>query len=90
MTVYVDELFTTRPNKVWPFPQACHMTADTTRELVEFARRLGLQDRWIQHSGRPTEHFDLTAGMRAKAVALGAVEQTWREAGLRMGEKAKT
>lgn len=83
MAVYVDELFKTRPNKVWPFKSACHMTADSHDELVAFARSLRLRVEWIQHEGRPTEHFDLSAGMRHRAVASGAIEESWRDAAAR-------
>lgn len=52
--VYIDDMFLsadvedyTNGNKVvrgkW-----CHLTADTTEELQEFARRLGLNPRWFQ------------------------------------------
>lgn len=57
----------------------CHLTADSTSELVEFATRLGLRRAWMQRVGKPGEHFDLTANKRRLAVGLGAIEITWRE-----------
>ena len=52
----------------------CHLMADTTDELVEFAWRIGLRPEWIQFPGTPKEHFDVTAGRRVAAVRAGAVE----------------
>ena len=46
----------------------CHMTADSTEELLEFADRLGLRRSWLQRANK-----------RRQAVRLGAVEITWRE-----------
>jgi hypothetical protein len=72
VTVYVDDM--QRParvgrlNAVWS-----HLTADTTEELNEFAAKLGMQKRWLQHAGRVTEHYDLTEPKRQKAIRLGAV-----------------
>lgn len=82
MSVYVDALFDVRPEMVtgrWPYKQACHMTADTHEELEAMARQLRLQPQWIQHRGRPTEHYDLTPGKRAQAMRLGAREVTITE-----------
>lgn len=87
MTVYVDELFTTRPNRVWKSDRACHMSADTHDELVAFARSIGLKDEWIQHAGRPTEHYDLTEFMRKRAVTMGAIEEGWRESARRFSSR---
>jgi len=48
----------------------CHLVSDTSHaELHAFATRLGLRREWFQR-----DHYDLTPGMRAKAVRLGAVE----------------
>lgn len=82
MTVYVDRAHipATVPNggrsitSTW-----CHLTADSSEELLEFASRLGLKAEWLQRDGRPGEHFDVTAGKRRLAVSLGAVEITSRE-----------
>jgi uncharacterized protein DUF4031 len=79
VTVYVDEL------QVWPGPKprcfaegSCHLTADTTDELHAFARRLGLRRSWFQPH-RVADHYDLTAGRRLRAIALGAVQRSARE-----------
>ena len=68
--VYVDNLFAAS----WRFGQACHMTADTLVELHAMARRIGLKRSWFQPHPR-FPHYDLTKGMRAKAVLEGATEQ---------------
>lgn len=58
----------------------CHMMADTREELDAMADRLGLRRQWRQHSGRPTEHYDLRgAAKREAAIAAGAVAMSSRE-----------
>lgn len=42
-----------------------------TRELIAFARALGLHPSWIQYRGQPKEHFDVL-GDRKHAAALAA------------------
>lgn len=59
----------------------CHMIADSTPELLAMADRIGVARKWIQCAGTPREHFDICLTKRAKAVAAGAKELTWREAG---------
>lgn len=56
-----------------------HLMADTHSELTEFAARLGLKHSWIQHEGGPLEHYDVTSGMRDRAIRIGAVPVTMRE-----------
>ena len=72
MGVYVDDMQRRarvgRLNAVWS-----HLMADTHDELVAFARQLGLNPRWIQHEGKPLEHFDLTEPKRQQALHLGAI-----------------
>jgi len=82
VTVYVDDAFiqATVPNGARSHTsQWCHLTADSTEELVAFARKLGLRPAWIQYPGTWKEHFDVTQGKRAQAVRLGAVEVSSRE-----------
>ena len=43
-----------------------------TAELVAFATRIGLQERWIQHRGEPREHFDLMGARCDAAIRAGA------------------
>jgi hypothetical protein len=48
---------------------------------VAFGDRLGLRRAWVQTRPRRPEHdhYDLTSGARERAIALGAVEETWRD-----------
>lgn len=86
MTVYVDDM--RRPARPVGYrgrgtPRWSHLMADTHEELVDFAHQLGLNLAWIQHQGRPTEHFDVTDNVRTKALRLGALPMRYgREAGL--------
>jgi len=59
-----------------------HLFADTSAELEDFARKLGLNTRWIKHQGERGEHHDVTEGKRQQALKLGAVQITYHEAGL--------
>jgi hypothetical protein len=74
MSVYVDDMRA-------PFGRLimCHMIADTEVELHAMADRIGVARRW--HQG---DHYDISLTKRAKAVALGAQEITWRDCGLMM------
>jgi hypothetical protein len=70
MSVYVDDACIAFRGRVM-----CHMLADTNDELCAMADRIGMQQRW--HQG---DHFDIDLGMRARAVAQGALQITRREA----------
>jgi hypothetical protein len=87
MTVYVDDANIpaevrngTRVHRsAWS-----HLTADTQEELHEFAARLGLQREWFQPGrpigGKPSPFWHyVTAGKRAQALAMGAVDVSSRE-----------
>lgn len=78
MSVYVDPLIACLPNRRWRYTQSCHLFADTVEELHAFAARLGLLHSWFQHRPGRLPHYDLTKGMRARAVAMGATELTDR------------
>jgi hypothetical protein len=39
-----------------------HLSADTEKELRAFAKKVGMPMWWIQHSGTPAVHFDVTGG----------------------------
>ena len=80
MSVYVDDAF--REGEHWGRWQGGgHMQADTLDELHTMADRLGLRRSWLQTKpGRPwQDHYDLTAGHRERAIALGAIPLTRRE-----------
>lgn len=58
---------------------SCHLLADSVEELVEFAKGIGMKERWLQKSVSGTWHFDLTSKRRDAAVLNGAKELTRRE-----------
>lgn len=77
MAVYVDDVRHGFGRMVM-----CHMWADTDDELLAMADKIGVQRKWIQ--GHPTlsfgkhrnaswVHFDISLGMKAKALAAGAI-----------------
>jgi Protein of unknown function (DUF4031) len=78
VAVYVDEPIWESRGHHW-----CHLTADGTDELHEFAGQLGLRRRWFQSKpGRPWhDHYDIPAEIRARAIALGARALSTREMG---------
>ncbi|KVT91887.1 hypothetical protein WK59_03895 [Burkholderia ubonensis] len=84
MTVYVDDMY------LYPIGQykapfsgrtmkMSHMIADTREELVEMARRIGLNPRHIQKPHTHGEHFDICMSYRKRAVTAGAVLITLRQ-----------
>lgn len=78
MTVYVDPLFEHGGNEDFRWTCSCHMYADTPEELHAMALAIGMKTAWFQNRpGLP--HYDLVPARRAKAVKLGAVENTRRE-----------
>lgn len=52
------------------------MIASTHEELVEAARRAGVPLGWLDGSGTPFEHIDVTADMKRDAQMAGALEVT--------------
>jgi hypothetical protein len=76
MTVYVDNMRARYGRLVM-----CHMLADSTDELLAMADRIGVERRWLQDAGEPTEHFDIALSKRALAVQHGAKEVGLREVG---------
>lgn len=69
MTVYVDDVR-------HPFGRMimCHMWADTLDELMAMADRIGVARKWLQQPPKASWlHFDISLGMKAKAIAAGAV-----------------
>lgn len=78
MMVYVDDMY---KYAIGAFRgmRMSHMAADTTEELVRMAEKIGLNPSWIQHSGTWREHFDVSEGKRALAIANGAAEKSMRE-----------
>lgn len=74
--IYIDDMQLSA--KVGPIDGVwSHLLSDLpgeagTAELVAFAERLGIEARWIQNPGTPTEHFDVREPTRQRALALGA------------------
>ena len=79
MTVYVDVLM----NHGWKLrghpTKNCHMFTDgDIEELHKMAEAIGMKRSWFQD--KRVKHYDLHARRRQKAVELGAVEVSRREA----------
>lgn len=69
MTVYVDDVRHRYGRMVM-----CHMWADTLDELLSMADRIGVHRKWLQQPPNASwVHFDISLGMKAKAITLGAV-----------------
>ena len=56
-----------------------HMLADTQEELLAMADAIGLGRHWIQHPGKPMEHFDVSMVKRDMALQEGAIAMTSRQ-----------
>lgn len=69
MTVYVDDVRHSFGRMVM-----CHMWADSLEELLEMARRINIDEKWLQ---KPPEaswvHFDISISKKIKALRYGAV-----------------
>lgn len=76
MTVYVDDMRAPYGRMIM-----CHMLADTDEELHAMAARIGVARKWHQAPPKHDSHYDIALSMKAKAVAAGAIEITWRQAG---------
>ena len=74
MGVYVDDMKAQFGRMVM-----CHMIADSRQELLEMVDKIGVHRKWIQKSGTPREHFDISLGKRKLAVENGARQITSRE-----------
>jgi Protein of unknown function (DUF4031) len=69
MAVYVDDVRTPSGGML-----GCRMWADTPAELLDMARRIGLQRvRPLEPASPAWVHFDISPRMKAKALAAGAV-----------------
>lgn len=55
------------------------MVADTQKELIEMATRIGVNAKWIQDAGTNREHFDVCISARKKAIEAGAIAINMRE-----------
>ncbi|TGR49908.1 DUF4031 domain-containing protein [Mesorhizobium sp. M00.F.Ca.ET.151.01.1.1] len=66
MTVYVDDAVHSWRGQRW-----AHLMADTLAELHAMAAQLGIPLRAFQNKASGA-HYDVTAELRAQAIALGA------------------
>lgn len=66
MTVYVDDAV-----HPWRGERWAHLMADTLDELHGMAAQLGLPRRAFQDRSSGA-HYDVTTGLRERAIALGA------------------
>jgi hypothetical protein len=78
LTVFIDDA-----NLAYKNMKMNHMLADTTEELLDMARAIGVPVKWIQYPGNPKrEHFDICSSKRKLAIKHGAVPVTYRELAL--------
>ncbi|POS05301.1 DUF4031 domain-containing protein [Burkholderia gladioli] len=80
MTVYVDDMYLYQVGRFGRMKMS-HLIADTHDELLEIARMIGVDPKWIQHAGTADEHFDIAKAKRTAAIAAGAVAITYRQCG---------
>lgn len=73
MSVYVDPLMPCLQSRTWPYPEACHLYADSEAELDAFAASIFLRPEWKQKARGKLTHYDLTRKMRAIAMNNGAI-----------------
>ena len=74
MAVYVDNARIPYRNMLMS-----HLMADTREELLEIVKKIGVNQKWIQYSGTPREHFDVCAQKREAAIREGALPVSGRE-----------
>ena len=55
-----------------------HLMADTPEELREIAGKLKIED-YIQYTGTPKEHLDVSESKRTEAIRMGAASVTGRQ-----------
>ncbi len=76
MTVYVDDM-----NAQFCRMKMSHLIADTDEELHAMAARIGVARKWWQAPPQHDSHYDIALSKKAAALAAGAVQITWRQAG---------
>ena len=75
--VYVDDFYKT--GVTYGRMKMCHMIADSSAELLAMAKKIRVDDKWIQYPDSPREHFDICLSKRKLAVQYGAIEIGMRE-----------
>lgn len=78
MAVYVDN-YHELTGRNFGRMKMSHLVADTSAELLRMVDAIGVQRKWIQHTGMLGEHFDIALGKRALAIKNGAKEINVRE-----------
>lgn len=71
MAVYIDKMNAQYRNMIM-----CHMLADTEQELLDMAKSIGVDPKWIQYQGTYRAHFDICLAKKEKALKLSAIEIT--------------
>lgn len=84
MTVYVDDMKAQFGRMIM-----CHMVADTDKELLKMADKIGVKRRWHQDPGTHRSHFDISLSKRKLAVLHGAKEISWKELAQRIKDRQK-
>ena len=75
--VYVDDM-----NIPYGRMKLCHMFADSDEELHEMAEKIGVPKKlWQSPQKTSGIHYDICLTKKAKAIELGAVSISWRQAG---------
>lgn len=82
--ICIDSLFTIGAEINRRLGRSAHMISDLpgedgTKELVAFARGIGLRAEWLQKPGTRHEHFDVFEGRYQRALDAGARVVTRRE-----------
>jgi len=68
----------------------CHMIADTTQELLDMCRKIGVQTKWIQYPDTANEHFDICLSKKVRALDFGATEIGFRDYARMVDNRKKT
>lgn len=67
MAVYVDDFQAGFGRMIMS-----HMIADTQKELLDMADKIGVARKWIQYPGSKDEHFDICQSKKKLAISNGA------------------
>ncbi len=75
MAVYIDDMYRYAIG-AFRGERMSHLIADSDAELHALAARIGMKRQWFQG-----DHYDVPFARRDLAVAAGAIEITYRQAG---------
>lgn len=75
MPVYIDDMYRYSIGQFRGM-QMSHLIADTDAELHAMAERIGMKRQWFQG-----DHYDVPLTKRDLAIAAGAIEIRYRQAG---------